>query len=610
MANTDEMAPSPRQPLNRQGVLRIPGFGRTQTLTTRNSPGTATLTNLRIGTINVATVKNKEEEIVEVMKMRNLSILAMSETRLRGKGDRILHDNYRLLYSGGEGARHGVGFIIEPNTAQYVEKVVPVNDRLIGIDIKLEHGFSMIQVYAPQQGRPLIEKEEFYQQLQGLVDEVKYQDNIIVCGDFNGHVGCDRRGYERNIGFHSIGDRNEAGQRILDFSQLNNLHIMNTFYQHRDSHKWTWYRYNQQQGIYTQKSMIDLFLTNNKTIFADVKAVPSLSMDADHRLVIAKIKIRKPNKGKAIGAKRYNIGKLREQTTFEKFQETVNTRLQEYMGEEGDNIESIWVKFRNAITDTSDEVLGEKRPYRGDKRRTPWWGEEVSNSIKAKLSKFRKWMKTRLAEDRLEYIQARNEAQRVKRKAKEDSWKRIGEELKSDFNGTKKLLYNLANDYRGKRHCVSYTVKDKDNQLLTEPEKIAERWREYFYGLLNEPNIQVTHDDFEDDFEEEEDEHPITMNEITAAINKMKNGKTPGEDGLPVEVLRAGGARVVEEMFKIFSTAYRTETVPSDWQKGVIRPILKKGENTVCDNHRGITLLSHVGKIYTRIIEARLLDSV
>ena len=49
---------------------------------------------------------------------------------------------------------------------------------------------------------------------------------------------------------------------------------------------------------------------------------------------------------------------------------------------------------------------------------------------------------------------------------------------------------------------------------------------------------------------------------------------------------------------------------PTDRQKGVISPILKKGDKTVCDNHRGITLLSHAGKIYTRIVEARLRQCV
>ena len=38
--------------------------------------------------------------------------------------------------------------------------------------------------------------------------------------------------------------------------------------------------------------MIDLFLTIQKSIINDVKAVPSVSLDADYRLVIAKLKIK------------------------------------------------------------------------------------------------------------------------------------------------------------------------------------------------------------------------------------------------------------------------------------------------------------------------------
>ena len=79
---------------------------------------------------------------------------------------------------------------------------------------------------------------------------------------------------------------------------------------------------------------------------------------------------------------------------------------------------------------------------------------------------------------------------------------------------------------------------------------------------------------------------------------------------MPVEVLKAGGATVANKLLKIFNAAYKAELVPLDWQKGVISPILKKGDKTVCNNHRGITLLSRAGKIHNRILERRLRDCV
>ena len=109
--------------------------------------------------------------------------------------------------------------------------------------------------------------------------------------------------YETVLGIHSIGNRNEEEKRILDFVVVNNLCVMNTFYQHRESQKWTWYRWNNQRQEYTDKSMIDLFLTNQKSIINDVKAMPSVSLDADHRLVIAKLKIKDSSEKKQAQAR-------------------------------------------------------------------------------------------------------------------------------------------------------------------------------------------------------------------------------------------------------------------------------------------------------------------
>jgi len=96
----------------------------------------------------------------------------------------------------------------------------------------------------------------------------------------------------------------------------------------------------------------------------------------------------------------------------------------------------------------------------------------------------------------------------------------------------------------------------------------------------------------------------VTLNEVRRALAQMKNGKSPGEDGIPAEVLNALGEGGVRQIRKILNLVYKMETVPSEWQKGIIRPLFKKGKKAVCDNYRGVTLLTHAGKVYMRIIEA------
>ena len=98
----------------------------------------------------------------------------------------------------------------------------------------------------------------------------------LVSGDFNGHIGCQRNQVESVIGAFSVGDRNEEGCRIIDYSLLNGLAVMNTFYKHRESHKWTYYGWSSEAQQYVSKSMIDLFLSSDKKMFRNVRAVPSL----------------------------------------------------------------------------------------------------------------------------------------------------------------------------------------------------------------------------------------------------------------------------------------------------------------------------------------------
>ena len=70
-------------------------------------------------------------------------------------------------------------------------------------------------------------------------------------------------------------------------------------------------------------------------------------------------------------------------------------------------------------------------------------------------------------------------------------------------------------------------------------------------------------------------------------------------------------------MLQICNPSYVSEIAPTDWQRGVISPLFKKGEESMCDTYRGITFLSHytslytlyiilVIRVYTRILEKRL----
>ena len=251
------------------------------------------------------------------------------------------------------------------------------------------------------------------------------------------------------------------------------------------------------------------------------------------------------------------------------------------------------------------------------KKQTAWWTEELKTAVKHKMKMYRRWTKTRNAMDREIYVVARREAGKVKKKSKKLMWKKIGQDLEHDLRGTRKLLYSMAKNYRKGNNDRVYTINDKNNNLLVESGDIADRWMEYFCELLN---IDIQHDEEPEDEEvEAEDEteavdeegYEITEMEVRMALDNMQNGKAAGDDELTAEVIKSLGVEGIRWLTVMMNVAYRVEAVPADWQKGIICPIYKnKGAKSDCNNHRGVTLLSHTGKVYERIIEISIRDGV
>lgn len=56
---------------------------------------------------------------------------------------------------------------------------------------------------------------------------------------------------------------------------------------------------------------------------------------------------------------------------------------------------------------------------------------------------------------------------------------------------------------------------------------------------------------------------------------------------------------------KITENLYKNQQ-SQNWTTSVIIPIYKKGDYKVCDNYRGISLMSMRSKIYERVLEKRL----
>jgi sorting nexin-29 len=103
----------------------------------------------------------------------------------------------------------------------------------------------------------------------------------------------------------------------------------------------------------------------------------------------------------------------------------------------------------------------------------------------------------------------------------------------------------------------------------------------------------------------EEDRLPTTE-EVLQAIEKLKNNRVPGRDGLNAELTKVDDNKLTHRICKVIEKVWRTEKIPQQWEEGLICPILKKDDCLVCENYHGITLLNTAYKMFSNILFERL----
>ena len=96
----------------------------------------------------------------------------------------------------------------------------------------------VIQVYDPTSNAEEAEVEQFYEDVQELLELTLKKDGLFIIGDRNAKVGSQET--PGVTGRFGLGVQNEAGQRLIEFCQENALVIANIFFQQHKRRLYTW----------------------------------------------------------------------------------------------------------------------------------------------------------------------------------------------------------------------------------------------------------------------------------------------------------------------------------------------------------------------------------
>ena len=170
------------------------------------------------------------------------SILGLYEMRWKKSGEIPTDGSHRVYFSGKEDKyEQGVGFLVHKDIVKCVIGCRPISSRLMTVRLRASSfNITIIHVYAPTSSYDDSEVDEFYGELQSLVDQPPKQNILVVQSDWNAKVREDaQEDWGEVCGPFCNPETNDRGIRLLDFAAYNNLVLANTLGNLNPSRRWT-----------------------------------------------------------------------------------------------------------------------------------------------------------------------------------------------------------------------------------------------------------------------------------------------------------------------------------------------------------------------------------
>ena len=255
--------------------------------------------------------------------------------------------------------------------------------------------------------------------------------------------------------------------------------------------------------------------------------------------------------------------------------------------------ESIQI-FNNALK-SCVECMKKKIKISSDSRNDDWFDFECVMFRRTVRRNLRIFRKTLDPNDREQYCKSRREYKNLILRKKKEYKNSLFEKIITAVGNQNTFWKQIKSVFRKK-------AQQKHNISVDD-------WYEHFKFVLEKND----NDDFaNDDVNEVQNmyiddlDKPISKDEVLNAINKLKNQKAAGPDGMIGEFLKFSVNEISDYLVLLFNSLFDNGYYPVDWSESIILPLYKKGDVNNPNNYRGISLCNITSKVYSSIVNNRL----
>jgi len=146
-------------------------------------------------------------------------------------------------------------------------------------------------------------------------------------------------------------------------------------------------------------------------------------------------------------------------------------------------------------------------------------------------------------------------------------------------------------------------IRKPDGQLTRTDDERDQSWLQHFGRVFDADEVTF------DVLERQQLAAPLAErldfgeHEVACAINRLRRNRGMGSDGLPAEVLQAGGTPLVRRLTPLYRRVADEERWPVRWAGGRLAEVFKnKGARDDPDEYRGIVLEDHLAKGMKEVI--------